>query len=837
MDAIAETHHARRALAALMSRVHNLITSRVAHPARTVVLLPFAHLLQPARQAWGRLVPDGFAPRFETTQTWSAARWFDVAPHDFSGDPARDLIAARAWLERAGLGGRAQLLAGRVADAAAQLRPVAEAIEPSAREAWAARARRASASGLDSPLLALEAAVGQVAIEWLAASAFAGDALFDAAAWRDIELAVIVQGSRADALADALASRHSSVAVRLELDGDGDRGDIALHAADSPADEAERAAACVLRHVREGRVPVALPAVDRVLTRRVRAMLDAAGAAIRDETGWKLSTTRAAANAMAALKACAWNAASDAVLDWMKNAPALREWQVLALERRVRRSGVREWRGVGSEGMADGLQASLAQVNEWRAAMESARVLGEWLASFRELLRATGAWGVLERDPAGTLVLDVLRLRERDAQDVARWPAASRRWTLAEFTAWVADALEAASFIPAAAPDAQVVILPLHQMLGREFAALVVAGCDEVRLPAAPEPGGAWTPRQRAELGLPTREALEAETRAAWRHALQTPACDVLWRRSDESGEALLASPLVQALELEGAAYPGTDPRAVERIDNARVARPAAVASRLPVEQLSASAYEDLRRCPYRFFALRQLGLQEPEEIDTDLDKRDFGSWLHQVLRRFHEREQGRDAPVAGRAARLDAAAEEVTRMSNLDEGEFLPFRAAWPQVRDGYLAWLASHQQQGATFRAAEVDKEEPLGPIRLVGRLDRVDELAQGVPFVIDYKTEPSQTTRDRVGHASEDTQLAFYAALLGDDRVRAAYVNVGERGETRTYEQKDVIAARDGLLRGIADEIGRVAGGAPMPALGEGVACEYCGARGLCRKDFWS
>jgi ATP-dependent helicase/nuclease subunit B len=25
--------------------------------------------------------------------------------------------------------------------------------------------------------------------------------------------------------------------------------------------------------------------------------------------------------------------------------------------------------------------------------------------------------------------------------------------------------------------------------------------------------------------------------------------------------------------------------------------------------------------------------------------------------------------------------------------------------------------------------------------------------------------------------------------------------------------------------------------LPAIGEGSACDYCAARGLCRKDFWS
>src|SRR5438105_5311332 len=52
MDAIAQTHHAPGALAPLMSRVCELIATHAAHPARTVVLLPFAHLLQPAREAW-----------------------------------------------------------------------------------------------------------------------------------------------------------------------------------------------------------------------------------------------------------------------------------------------------------------------------------------------------------------------------------------------------------------------------------------------------------------------------------------------------------------------------------------------------------------------------------------------------------------------------------------------------------------------------------------------------------------------------------------------------------------------------------------------------------------
>jgi len=39
------------------------------------------------------------------------------------------------------------------------------------------------------------------------------------------------------------------------------------------------------------------------------------------------------------------------------------------------------------------------------------------------------------------------------------------------------------------------------------------------------------------------------------------------------------------------------------------------------------------------------------------------------------------------------------------------------------------------------------------------------------------------------------------------------------------------------GIGQDLARLRQGAAMPALGEGVACEYCEARGLCRRDHWA
>ena len=110
-------------------------------------------------------------------------------------------------------------------------------------------------------------------------------------------------------------------------------------------------------------------------------------------------------------------------------------------------------------------------------------------------------------------------------------------------------------------------------------------------------------------------------------------------------------------------------------------------------------------------------------------------------------------------------------------------------------------------------------------------------GSPLVIDYKTESATRTESRVKAGTEDTQLAFYALLTGHDTPRAAYLNVGERDPAKLHESPDITALAALLADGIQHDLARVAAGAPLPALGEGSACDWCAARGLCRKDFWS
>ncbi len=839
-----------RAGTGLLHRLQAQIKASGAHPARTVVLLPYAQLRPLASRMWAQTFTDGFTPRFETSMNWSVLpERLALEATDIHFDGALDSLTAHDLLTQAGLSAQADVLAPRLVQCAQQLGTLAAAMEPEQRMAWAHAARQQLGVEMAGQALQWEAAVAHIALEWAAMSAYQSESLFDDTTVASLDLLVVVEGLQPDTLTAGLRSVWGEKLCALPLalsdvSANAGTGQLSLHECTDAEDEAQRAAACALRHIEAGRFPLALVSSDRALTRRVRAMLDGAGVQMRDENGWKLSTCAAASKLMAVLKAAVWNASSDAVLTWLKLAPALMP-HLPALEAAMRREKLGNWLHVKDHPRFQANAELLnlcTKANAIRSSLSGRHTLMDWILLLRNALITSAMWDVLQTDSAGAQVLAVSRLEPESFASLSGLAAhaawSQRRLDLAAFTTWVNQALESANFQPQFAQLEEVVILPMSQMLGRPFAALVMAGCDEVRLSPSPEPPGNWTAAQRAVLGLPAREELEATMRAAWHAALQTPVCDVLWRTGDEAGEALLPSTLVQLLKLDSFISVTTaDPRIERSVSMRPVLPPLPVGAALPVSDLSQSAYEDLRDCPYRFFALRQLGLAQVDELDTEVGKRDFGNWLHEVLKRFHEGLAVNGVTDAGQWSQwMDVASVEVTKAMALEEGDFLPYAASWPAVRDGYLAWLAQHVAQGTQFDSAEAGHRQNIGTVALHGRIDRIDATSDGGVLVLDYKTENSAKTTARVKSPSEDTQMAFYAALLPDHTLRAAYVNVGEN-TTKMVEQKQVMQARDALIQGIVSDMQRIAAGAALPALGDGDACVYCRARGMCRKDFWA
>jgi len=169
-----------------------------------------------------------------------------------------------------------------------------------------------------------------------------------------------------------------------------------------------------------------------------------------------------------------------------------------------------------------------------------------------------------------------------------------------------------------------------------------------------------------------------------------------------------------------------------------------------------------------------------------------------------------------------------------------LGYAARWKKVIPAYVAWADERAAQGWHFVLGELPMEQRLewdgGGIQLYGRLDRVDEDANGARAVLDYKTRnlPSLSLKLR---DAEDHQLAFYGLLSGGEFEAGHYVAL------ETYKDKigDVAAPHYAhkqqlLQQQISTGMQAVTQGTPLPANGIAAVCQYCDVRGLCRKGVW-
>ncbi|MFO1329900.1 MAG: PD-(D/E)XK nuclease family protein [Rubrivivax sp.] len=817
-----------------------------------VVLLPFAALIEPLRSAFA--AQPGWQPRVETTRTLAAALGpaDEVEPGRCSGDAALDRLQAERWLGGWPAAAQAERAhaAGLLADAAAQLQQAAAQQPPAQRDRWWQDLLATLPAPADGPG-ALEAALLRAAAAWAAETRGAStDRLFAQrpAAW------VVVQIGGPDALAQALLERGGGALVAL----DPDPGDpfapfvgsapVQLLQADDFESEAWAAAHAVLRalgdHPGDGDGRVALVALDRVLARRVVALLQRAGAEVDDETGWKLSTQAAAGRVLARLRAAAPQARGDERLDWLKRWPLARARpQALRALEAVWRGGRNARLGDTERAAAEALWAEAQRrLDAWQG--EHERGLADWLQLLVQQLDDDGEADELAADDAGAQLLQLLRVQaESNAWRVA---LRATRVDLAGFGAWFESLCESTTLQHAPRPRSRVVLTPLARAVGRPFAQVVLAGADRRPFGAAAPDGGLIGDALAARLGLPTQAERRVRQRLALAQLLRGAPLTVLCRRHD--GDTLLGpAPELQWM-LESAhrqqlpwAWQAADvPRAAVRW--LPVARPLPVvdADALPRE-LSASAIEALRDCPYRFFARSVLRLTEIEEIERDADKRDWGDWLHLALHRFHVARAG---GAADDDSALPRAADEAAATLQLDAAEMLAFRATLARVLRGYRQWLAGHEAGGWRWQAGEEDHRcTPPGwaPHGLRGRIDRIDAAADGRRLVIDYKTSRATALRRRVREPLEDTQLACYAALLAagdaDAPVQAAYLALDEGDGPQLIVHDGVAASAAIWLQQLGGELQRVRGGAPLPALGDGAVCERCEARGLCRRDHWA
>ena len=830
-------------------------------PARDAVLLvPYAALLPHARAAFAQR--GGWQPRIETPLTLAAslAPTHAAASGELTGDAVADRLAAAAMLKNQGWARDWQRrdargfdhLAARVAIAAQQLARAAAATAPVQRAAYWTQQRSGVAGAVGGSTL--EAALLHVAVEWAAlGSPVATDELFalKPSAW----IALRIGG--ADALTESVLAAAPCPALLIDADTPGDDPFTAFampgHAlrlqsvvCDSVEAEVQAAAGAVIEALNAGHHPVAVVVLDRELARRLRAALQRTGASIADETGWRLSTTPAAARVMATLRAAAPHARPEDWLAWLKcelPKASTMPW-LLDLEALWRRA--RTMPGAVAQALAlsqwHGQRVRLAGLSEMAARQGNPPSLHDWLKCLRAHLGEPSTVAVALGDAA--LVRIALRL---DDVGVA-WRDATRAiaMTLPDFIAWVDEVLDAANLEPPREADADVVLTPLARAIGRPFAQVVVPGADATRLGAISLTPSLISESLAHRLGLATAAARQMRERLALAQLLRLPQLRFVRRRLD-ADTPVGASPLLQWLAASLAVHGQALTEAAWQAPGQACvltppSRPQPSAPTQLPPFLSASSVSALRECPYRFYAKSVLRLDQREEIDAPLEKREYGIWLHLALQHFHERRL-----VAANADELDALLRCATQAAAelaLDSADLLPFHASFAVFAPAYIAWMQARESRGLVWHSGETDfvaAPPALAPQQLRGRIDRIDRGPGGVIEVIDYKTGSTAALKARMVNPLEDTQLPFYAALVMDGEpqtgaVAASYLALDDAASPVEVPHRNVGASAAAMLDGLAVDFEHLRAGAAMPALGEGRVCEFCEMRGLCRRDHW-
>ncbi len=265
--------------------------------------------------------------------------------------------------------------------------------------------------------------------------------------------------------------------------------------------------------------------------------------------------------------------------------------------------------------------------------------------------------------------------------------------------------------------------------------------------------------------------------------------------------------------------------------------------------KISASGYQSLIDCPYQYFSRAVLKLRTVDEVEEEMEKRDFGEFVHDILYRFHLR-FGDISDIDLNELRDGLLEETEVVFASALEQNFMAraWRLQWESAIDAYLDWQIKREAQGWRWRAGEFENGFSLplengGSFRLEGRLDRIDQReSDGVlqTAVIDYKARAAVALQTKLKSVGEDVQLPVYAALAEAAHpeypvAEAAYLSIERDGVKQVAYPEPERMGEAHVMR-LHTMFEALHEAAPLPAQGVEKVCQFCEARGLCRRDYW-
>ncbi len=277
----------------------------------------------------------------------------------------------------------------------------------------------------------------------------------------------------------------------------------------------------------------------------------------------------------------------------------------------------------------------------------------------------------------------------------------------------------------------------------------------------------------------------------------------------------------------------------------------------------SASQFSEWGACGFRFFAKRLLNLEEITEPEEGLDNLQLGSLYHEILEQAYGEFAKRSIAVtAATLADAQRTMAETAERILKDAPTRFAFRptAWWSEERGEILRRLnalleAEAERNGDSapvpfalempfgFKGKPaLNVQLPVGTIRVIGKIDRIDRVVDGTVVLIDYKTGstpigPAEVIQGR------NLQLPIYvlAAEGQGHRVTDAFFVHIRGGKTSGNLAK---VDRAGWLGLAKEHINRYVGFARAgnfsvePNQFENGTCNaYCEFASLCRVGRWS
>lgn len=665
------------------------------------------------------------------------------------------------------------------------------------------------------------------------------------------------------------------------------------------------AAKTIEQHLIDHKTDVALVAQDRLVARRARALLARLGPAlnIRDETGWKLSTTRAAAalnSWLEIIRAPKDGPSAKALLEFLQN-PFLDLGKVLQRDPQacigliaeledilLASKAVSGWKTfyLAIEGAQDNAaktssnlpSASLLELLQFMRERHH-----EWLtlkvdckkayALLINNLEATGIAQSLEWDSAGKQLLEVLKTFDLSKTQYKEAPI-----RLSEWLSLLKTVIEGASYQEAGKEaKATLSILPLSSTRLRDFDAVVVVGCDEQQLPAYSEPPLFFSDALNQLLKASTiGMQFVQQARDLSQLLVSCPNVDLLWQSKSNNGEPLRPSAWIQRLQNQ-IGWEAIPTQLKKRTFESR-SMDMAVAQfeeDLPLPlSMSPSAYKALRDCPYRYYVRSLLGLRKHKGFDEGFDTSLAGQTLHKLLKRFYQALKTQEHvnpaiktdPDQRRAwMEKSLSIHSEQEFASLIEGDarVMGTLRDWQKQIPSFVDWQLQREEAGWEYFDGEVkvgfdlpfeDSQGQQKTIRIEGFADRYDvNLNQEkLASVIDYKNQRFERVKVRSEHLLDDPQLLIYARaaneaqenhkLSGHQVQQAEWVALkadlskGVQKAQRGQEVVDMPTMMQQFSEQITEDVEQLWAKKPMQAFAPEGVCQYCEARGICRKGIW-